>query len=54
MQSIVPLFSTNPCAEQPYQMVDAVTGAVNLERYVDDNGNFMIESFKDTVKTTRF
>ena len=30
-------------------------GAVNLERYVDKNGNFMIESFKETVQVaTRF
>ena len=37
-------------------MVDvAILGAVNLERFVDLNGNFMIDEFKDTVAVgTRF
>ena len=48
--------STNPCAEQPLPDGGCCNlGAVNLERYVDENGNFMIESFKDTVQVaTRF
>ena len=29
-------------------------GAVNLERFVDSNGNFMIEEFKSTVAIGRF
>ena len=51
-----PLVSTNPCAEQPLPDGGCCNlGAVNLERYVDENGNFMIESFKDTVQiATRF
>ena len=51
-----PLVSTNPCAEQPLPDGGCCNlGAVNLERYVDENGNFMIESFKDTVQVaTRF
>ena len=51
-----PLVSTNPCAEQPLPDGGCCNlGAVNLERYVDENGNFMIESFKETVQTaTRF
>tara|TARA_B100000900_G_scaffold47260_1_gene35097 strand:- start:514 stop:2031 length:1518 start_codon:yes stop_codon:yes gene_type:complete len=51
-----PLVSTNPCAEQPLPDGGCCNlGAVNLERFVDDNGNFMIEEFKTTVATgTRF
>ena len=51
-----PLVSTNPCAEQPLPDGGCCNlGAVNLERFVDDNGNFMIEEFKSTVATgTRF
>ena len=51
-----PLVSTNPCAEQPLPDGGCCNlGAVNLERFVDDNGNFMIEEFKSTVAIgTRF
>ena len=51
-----PLVSTNPCAEQPLPDGGCCNlGAINLERYVDDKGNFMIESFKETISTaTRF
>ena len=51
-----PLVSTNPCAEQPLPDGGCCNlGAVNLERFVDKNGNFMIEEFKSTVAIgTRF
>ena len=51
-----PLVSTNPCAEQPLPDGGCCNlGSINLERYVDDKGNFMIEEFKDTVSiATRF
>ena len=51
-----PLVSTNPCAEQPLPDGGCCNlGAINLERYVDNKGNFMIESFKETISTaTRF
>jgi len=45
-----PLVSTNPCAEQPLPDGGCCNlGSVNLERFVDDNGNFMVEEFKNTV-----
>ena len=45
-----PLVSTNPCAEQPLPDGGCCNlGAVNLERFVDEKGNFMIEEFKETV-----
>ena len=51
-----PLVSTNPCAEQPLPDGGCCNlGALNLERFVDNDGNFMIDEFKDTVGTaTRF
>ena len=51
-----PLVSTNPCAEQPLPDGGCCNlGAVNLERFVDENQNFMIEEFKSTVEIgTRF
>ncbi len=51
-----PLVSTNPCAEQPLPDGGCCNlGAVNLDRFVDENGNFMIEDFKNTVAVgTRF
>ena len=51
-----PLVSTNPCAEQPLPDGGCCNlGAVNLERFVDHNKNFMIEEFKETVAiATRF
>ena len=51
-----PLVSTNPCAEQPLPDGGCCNlGAVNLERFVDENQNFMVEEFKETVKIgTRF
>jgi len=45
-----PLISTNPCAEQPLPDGGCCNlGAVNLERFVDNKGNFMIDQFKETV-----
>ena len=45
-----PLVSTNPCAEQPLPEGGCCNlGAVNLERFIDDNKNFTIEKFKETV-----
>jgi len=51
-----PLVSTNPCAEQPLPDGGCCNlGAVNLERFVDENGNFMIDEFKESVAVgTRF
>jgi len=51
-----PLVSTNPCAEQPLPDGGCCNlGAVNLERFVDESGNFMIDEFKETVSVgTRF
>jgi ribonucleoside-diphosphate reductase alpha chain len=51
-----PLVSTNPCAEQPLPDGGCCNlGAVNLERFVDENQNFMVEEFKNTVEIgTRF
>ena len=51
-----PLVSTNPCAEQPLPDGGCCNlGSINLDRYVDDKGNFKIEEFKDTVGiATRF
>ncbi len=51
-----PLISTNPCAEQPLPDGGCCNlGAVNLERFVDENGNFLIDEFKETVSIgTRF
>jgi len=51
-----PLVSTNPCAEQPLPDGGCCNlGAVNLERFVDEDGNFMVEEFKETIQyATRF
>ena len=51
-----PLVSTNPCAEQPLPDGGCCNlGAINLERFVDKSGNFMIDEFKETVSIgTRF
>ena len=51
-----PLVSTNPCAEQPLPDGGCCNlGSINLERFVDEKGNFMIDEFKDTIVTaTRF
>jgi ribonucleoside-diphosphate reductase alpha chain len=51
-----PLVSTNPCAEQPLPDGGCCNlGAINLERFVDPKGNFMIDEFKETVTVaTRF
>ena len=51
-----PLVSTNPCAEQPLPDGGCCNlGAVNLDRFVDHNKNFLIEEFKETVTiATRF
>ncbi len=51
-----PLISTNPCAEQPLPNGGCCNlGSINLERFVDGQGNFMINEFKETVAcATRF
>ncbi len=51
-----PLVSTNPCAEQPLPDGGCCNlGSINLERFVDDKGNFMIDEFKTTIQVaTRF
>ena len=51
-----PLVSTNPCAEQPLPDGGCCNlGSINLERFVDDQGNFLIGKFKETViHATRF
>jgi len=51
-----PLVSTNPCAEQPLPNGGCCNlGAINLDRFVDSEGNFMIDEFKETVAVaTRF
>ena len=51
-----PLVSTNPCAEQPLPDGGCCNlGSINLERFVDEDGEFMQESFQDTVNcATRF
>ena len=51
-----PLVSTNPCAEQPLPDGGCCNlGSLNLERFVDTEGNFMIDEFKETVEiATRF
>jgi len=48
--------STNPCAEQPLPDGGCCNlGSLNLERFVDTEGNFMIDEFKETVEiATRF
>jgi len=51
-----PLVSTNPCAEQPLPDGGCCNlGALNLERFVDKDGNFDFEDFKQcTAIATRF
>ncbi len=51
-----PLVSTNPCAEQPLPDGGCCNlGSINLDRFVDNEGNFMIDEFKETVGiATRF
>ena len=51
-----PLVSTNPCAEQPLPDGGCCNlGALNLERFVDKDGNFDFEDFKEcTATATRF
>jgi len=51
-----PLITTNPCAEQPLPDGGCCNlGSLNLERFVDSEGNFKIDEFKDSVGTaTRF
>jgi ribonucleoside-diphosphate reductase alpha chain len=45
-----PLISTNPCAEQPLPDGGCCNlGALNLERFVDDSGNFDFEGFRETT-----
>ncbi|MEE8437663.1 MAG: adenosylcobalamin-dependent ribonucleoside-diphosphate reductase [Candidatus Neomarinimicrobiota bacterium] len=46
-----PLVSTNPCAEQPLPDGGCCNlGSINLDRFVDQSGNFKIEDFQKTVK----
>ncbi len=51
-----PLVSTNPCAEQPLPDGGCCNlGSINLDRFVDQDSNFMIEEFKETIRyATRF
>ena len=51
-----PLVSTNPCAEQPLPDGGCCNlGSINLERFVDQEGNFKVDEFKETVQiATRF
>ncbi|MCF6237352.1 MAG: adenosylcobalamin-dependent ribonucleoside-diphosphate reductase [Candidatus Marinimicrobia bacterium] len=46
-----PLVSTNPCGEQPLPDGGACNlGAINLARFVDDEGEFQWDEFNDTVR----
>ncbi|MCF7797796.1 MAG: adenosylcobalamin-dependent ribonucleoside-diphosphate reductase [Candidatus Marinimicrobia bacterium] len=51
-----PLVSTNPCGEQPLPDGGCCNlGALNLARFVDTDGNFMMDTFKIAVNYgTRF
>lgn len=51
-----PLVSTNPCAEQPLPDGGCCNlGSINLDRFVDSEGNFKVEEFKESVSVaTRF
>ena len=45
-----PLVSTNPCAEQPLPDGGCCNlGALNLERFVDDSGNFDFDGFREVT-----
>ena len=45
-----PLVSTHPCAEQPLPDGGCCNlGALNLERFVDQDGNFDFDGFKETT-----
>tara|TARA_X000000368_G_scaffold197457_1_gene155842 strand:+ start:139 stop:2538 length:2400 start_codon:yes stop_codon:yes gene_type:complete len=45
-----PLVSTNPCAEQPLPDGGCCNlGALNLERFVDTDGNFDFDGFRETT-----
>ena len=46
-----PLVSTNPCAEQPLPDGGCCNlGSINLERFVDQEGNFQVEEFNETIQ----
>lgn len=51
-----PLISTNPCAEQPLPDGGCCNlGSVNLERFVDEEGNFQEDDFRECMAiATRF
>ena len=51
-----PLVSTNPCAEQPLPDGGCCNlGSINLARFVDENSQFMTDTFRETVAiATRF
>ena len=51
-----PLVSTNPCGEQPLPDGGCCNlGSINLSRFIDNDNNFMMDAFKETVSiATRF
>ena len=53
---VSPVVSTNPCAEQPLPDGGCCNlGSINLERFVDEGGEFMMDPFRETVAVaTRF
>jgi len=51
-----PLISTNPCAEQPLPDGGCCNlGSINLDRFVNEDGKFLEDEFKETIEiATRF
>lgn len=45
-----PLVATNPCGEQPLEPFGVCTlGAINLSKFVDDDGNTDLEKLRNTI-----